>query len=96
MLRDGRLAGVLRVDEVRRAAVRVMMVDFAGPAPVDRLADTGAEVRSVDGGRVVLGVADVQPVLRVLAGCDVRDLVFPEPGLEAVFDELYATPESTS
>ncbi|NIP78209.1 MAG: ABC transporter ATP-binding protein, partial [Gemmatimonadetes bacterium] len=73
MLRDGRLAGVMRVDDVRRAAVRTMVLDFAGPPPGDALADAGAEVLETDGARVVLRVSgDVGPVLRVLVGHDVR------------------------
>jgi ABC-2 type transport system ATP-binding protein len=90
MLRDGRLAGVLRVDEIRRAAARTMVVDFGGDVPLDALTEAGATVQSAEAGHVVLGVRDVNPVLQLLAQHDVRYLAFPEPGLEDVFDELYA------
>jgi ABC-2 type transport system ATP-binding protein len=90
VLRDGHLAAVLRVDEVRRASVRTMVVDFGEPPPLQALTAAGAEIREAEGGRVVLRLTgDVGPVLTVLAGRDVRYLAFPEPGLEEVFDSLY-------
>jgi len=90
MLRGGRLAGVMRVDEVRRASVRTMVVDFGDTPPTDALAGAGATVLETDGARVVLRVpGPVGPVIAVLARHDVRYLAFPEPGLEEAFDALY-------
>lgn len=90
MLRDGRLAGVLRVDEVRRASVRTMVVDFGEAPPLDALANAGAEIGEVDGSRVVMRLTgQVGPVLTVLAGRDIRYMAFPEPGLEEAFESLY-------
>jgi ABC-2 type transport system ATP-binding protein len=94
MLRDGRLAGVVRVDEVRRAAVRTLVVDFVGTPPEAALAAAGAEVVGSDGGRVVLRVGGaVGPVIRVLADHPVGYMAFPEPGLEEAFDALYRGPD---
>ena len=89
MLRDGRLVDVLRVDEVRRASARTMVVEFDAAAPAERLAEAGAHVLEVDGHRVVLRVDDVGPVIAVLAEHGVRYMAFPEPGLEDVFESLY-------
>ena len=63
VLREGRLVGVLRVDEVRRASVRTMVVDFGGSPPIEALTAAGAEIQETDGGRVVLRLGDVGPVI---------------------------------
>ena len=90
MLRDGRLAGVLRVDDVRRASVRSMVVELGGPPPVAALEAAGVEIRERDSRRVVLQIrGDVGPVIRVLADQDVGYMAFPEPGLEEAFESLY-------
>ncbi|MGK7312980.1 MAG: ABC transporter ATP-binding protein [Candidatus Longimicrobiales bacterium M2_2A_002] len=90
MLRDGCLAGVLRVDDVRRASVRSMVVELGGPPPVAALEAVGVAIRERDGRRFVLRIrGDVGPVIRVLADQDVRYMAFPEPGLEEAFESLY-------
>ncbi|MDX1675974.1 MAG: ABC transporter ATP-binding protein [Longimicrobiales bacterium] len=88
MLRDGRLVDVLRVDDIRRASGRSMVIEFRDAAPLAALEEV-ARVRSVDGARVTIEVDAVQPVIQVLAAHEVRFLAFPEPGLEELFDTLY-------
>lgn len=93
MLRGGRLAGVLRVDDLRRASVRTMVVEFADAPPAAALTAAGAGIVETDGTRVVLRITgEMSPVIRVLADHAVRYFAVPEPGLEEAFEALYRGP----
>ena len=90
IVRQGRLLEVMRVDDIRRASVRRMVVRFGGPAPLTELQLPGIEVIEHDGCHVVLRVAgELDPLLRVLARHSVNDLAFPEPSLEEAFVGYY-------
>ncbi|MGD2068939.1 MAG: ABC transporter ATP-binding protein [Gemmatimonadota bacterium] len=92
ILREGRLAAVMRVDEMRRASARRMEIHFAGQVPRDELDLPGVETLEIDGSRVVLRVTgDPGPLIRMLATRDVRHFAFPEPGLEEAFASWYRT-----
>ena len=89
-MRDGRLLEVMRVDDIRNASVRRMVVRFDGPAPVAELALPGVELVEHVDSQVVLRVGgELDPLLRVLARHSVRHLSFPEPSLEEAFIGLY-------
>jgi ABC-2 type transport system ATP-binding protein len=89
-LRDGRLAALMPVEEVRRAGVRRMVVHFAADPPLAELRIPGVETESVEGGRVVLRVrGGLDPLLATLARHPVGHLTFPEPGLEEAFTAFY-------
>ena len=90
IVRDGRLLEVMRVDDIRNASVRRMVVRFDGPAPVAELALPGVELVEHVDSQVVLRVGgELDPLLRVLARHSVRHLSFPEPSLEEAFIGLY-------
>ena len=86
ILRAGRLVAVQRVEEMRRSAVRRMVVRFGGDVPVSDLSLPGIEIVEREGGRAVLRVSgDLGPLLGALARHPVLHLVFPEPDLEEAF-----------
>ncbi len=90
ILRDGRLVALERIDALRAATVRRMVVGFADAVPDEALAVPGVELvgRGVDG--VVLRVSGaLDPLLGVLARHPVRHLSFPEPSLEDAFAAYY-------
>jgi ABC-2 type transport system ATP-binding protein len=90
ILRDGRLAALLRVDELRQASARRVVIHFSGEVPVGELVLPGVEVVEREGSRVVLKMTgDPERLLAVLARHPVRHLTFPEPGLEEAFAEYY-------
>ncbi|MGD2135228.1 MAG: ABC transporter ATP-binding protein [Gemmatimonadales bacterium] len=90
VLRDGRLVAVERVDAMRNALVRKMVVTFAGPAPTSELELPGIRVLRSEGPLVELSVAGApDALLEVLARHPVRHLVFPEPDLEHAFQRYY-------
>lgn len=90
MIKEGRMAAVERVEELRRKKVRRMTVTFAGDAEVD-LASLPCVVRAErEGRRVAIFVrGDVNPLLRLLSRYDLEDLVFEPAHLEDVFLEYY-------
>ncbi len=90
VVRAGRLVAVERIDAMRRASIRRMVIHFAGPVPESELRLPGVEMVEHEGERAVLRVAgELDPLLRVLARHSVRDLAFPESDLEEAFARYY-------
>jgi ABC-2 type transport system ATP-binding protein len=94
ILRDGRLVAVERVEDMRHALARKMVVRFAEAPPTAELAVPGVSIVRVDGPLVELTVSgELDPLLRVLARHTVKHLVFPEPDLEEAFVRYYRRAE---
>ena len=90
ILRRGRLAALMRVEEVRRTSARRMVVEFGGEAPLDEVRVPGVEVLEAEGGRLVLRVTGTpDALLAVLARHPVSYLAFPESNLEEAFAAFY-------
>jgi len=91
MLRGGRLVASGSVADLRRSAVRRMVVGFAGEPPNSELLAAGVTIVEQDGKRVVLAVTGaLDPLLAVLARHGVASLAFPEPDLAEAFSRHYA------
>ena len=79
-----------RSSDIRSASTRLMVIRFAGNAPVSELELPGVGLVELEGNRVVLRVSsELDPLLAVLARHSVLDLAFPEPSLEEAFVGLY-------
>jgi ABC-2 type transport system ATP-binding protein len=90
ILRRGRLAALMRVDDVRRASLRPMVVEFAAEPPLTELRIPGVELVQHDGRRCTLRVTGPpDALLRVLARFPVSYLAFPESNLEEAFAAFY-------
>ncbi len=93
IIREGRLIAVESVSRLKATRERSMELVLAMPVPLDLLEQVdGVRVvkRSPDGLQVTLGVrGNVGPLLKVLAGLPVDDLVFGPPDLESVFLAYY-------
>jgi ABC-2 type transport system ATP-binding protein len=92
ILRRGHLVVVDSFENLRRVARQQFEIEFEGtPPPVDVLeAVTGVQSVDADGGRFVVsfeGSAD--PVIKALAGYDVRTMRSREPDLEEIFLRFY-------
>jgi ABC-2 type transport system ATP-binding protein len=92
VIRQGRLAAVERVDDLRRRAFRRVEIDFAAPVPAaDFAALPGVSAVTVDGTRLrchLDGLAD--PLVRAAAAHTVVSLLSEEPDLEELFFHYYA------
>jgi ABC-2 type transport system ATP-binding protein len=94
IVRRGRLLALGDVEELRRGAVRRMVVRFAGRVPREELTLPGVDLVECEGERAVLLVTgDPNRLIRVLAGHELQDLAFPEPSLEEAFVHLYRNEE---
>ncbi|MGH2451825.1 MAG: ATP-binding cassette domain-containing protein [Candidatus Limnocylindria bacterium] len=91
IVREGRLAIVAPVRELRSVRARQVEIRFAGAPPLDMLAATaGVEVTSVVGERVHCVVrGSMAPLLSAIAGHHVVDLTSQEPTLEEAFLTYY-------
>jgi ABC-2 type transport system ATP-binding protein len=90
VLRCGHLVTLMTVEEARRASARSMVVDFREDPPLEALRESGLEIESAQGKRVVLRVSgDLGPLLQLLAEHTVQHLSFPEPSLEDAFNKFY-------
>ncbi len=90
ILRAGRLVGVMRVQDLRHASRRRMVVEFAEAVSPSELALPGVEVVELEGTRVVLRARVIpDALLAVLSRHRVLHLAFPEPGLEEAFAGFY-------
>ena len=91
ILRRGRLAALMRVDEVRAQSARRMVVEFDDVVDPRQLAVAGVEVLDTDAARVVLRVTGrPDELLALLARHRVRYLAFPESTMEEAFARFYA------
>jgi hypothetical protein len=80
----------MRVDDVRRASLRPMVVEFAAEPPLTELRIPGVELVQHDGRRCTLRVTGPpDALLRVLARFPVSYLAFPESNLEEAFAAFY-------
>jgi ABC-2 type transport system ATP-binding protein len=96
VLRRGRLAALLSVEEARRAVLRRMVVEFRGEPPLAALAQARAEVTRVQGSRVEILVSrGLEDILRILAHHPVAFLSFSEPSLEEAFRTFYREEDPT-
>ena len=90
ILRAGRMAALLTVEESRQASTRMMVLDFRGEPPLEGLSAVGAILEIQVGQRVELRVpGEIQPLLALLAEHPVRHMSFPEPSLEEAFNAFY-------
>jgi len=100
IIRDGRLAAVATIEELKRQRTRRMEVAFSMPIDLAQLASVdGVQVLQVrEGGRwVELGVSDGLPVLlRRLSELPVVDLVYAPPDLDSVFLGYYQRQEAVA
>lgn len=93
ILRAGRLVALERIDALRAATVRTMVVEFVDPVPDDAFALPGLALVAHRPNGVVLRVSGtLDPLLGVLARHPVRHLSFPEPSLEDAFAAYYREP----
>jgi ABC-2 type transport system ATP-binding protein len=90
IIRSGKIVAIESVSVLRRRLVRRMTVTFRH-APPDTLGDIpGVEHIDVADRVVTFAVrGDVNPLLRLLAGSDVEEMIFPEPQLEDAFLGYY-------
>ena len=90
ILRQGRLAALMRVDEVRARSARRMVVEFDQPVEASRFVMDGVEVLEADGARLVLRVSGrPDGLLAALAQQGVKYLAFPESTMEEAFARIY-------
>ncbi len=93
VLREGRMVALLTMEDARRAATRVVVVEFQGDPPLAELEAAGLELDHREGPRMVLKIlGGLTPVLQALARHPVRHLSLPEPRLEDAFHSLYHRP----
>jgi ABC-2 type transport system ATP-binding protein len=93
ILRRGRLAALMRVDEVRARSARRMVVEFDELTDAAQFVMEGVEVLSADGDRLVLRVTGrPDALLARLAQQRVKYLAFPESTMEEAFARIYAEP----
>ena len=93
ILRAGRLVEQGTLAELRHLSARTVEATFDGVVP-DLASVPGVRAVSVDGRTARCQVrGSMQPLLAVLAGSDLRDLVSREPSLEELFLAHYGAAE---
>lgn len=90
-IRDGRLVGTERIEDLRNKHLRNVEVIFSGEVP-GRLEELeGISEYEVTGKRVQLKIkGDLNPLIRELARCEVADFSVSHASLEDVFLEFYS------
>lgn len=91
IIRGGRLVAVEGVEDMRRRrSLRVEVQTAAGPPPQELLLIVGATLISATDNRVVLSYqGELSPLLRMLSGLDLEDVIIERPSLEEVFLTFY-------
>ena len=95
-IRAGRLAGSMRMDDVRKSRKRVFVITFANAATRDRYvrAHVDASPQPQGAASVEVTVAgNLDAFVKDLAAYDIVDLTAHEQTLEELFMHLYGTME---
>ncbi|HEV2634950.1 MAG TPA: ABC transporter ATP-binding protein [Actinocrinis sp.] len=91
ILREGRLAEIGTLDQMRHLSALTVEVLFDSTPP-DLASVRGVTRAAVDGNRVRLQVqGPIEPLLNALAGAGVRELLSREPSLEELFLAHYGS-----
>ncbi len=92
IVREGHLATVGPIDQLTGIKAHHVVIDFAGPPPMDRLRSVpGLEQVTVEGDRIRgLYRGSFEPLLAALSGSPVTSLTSREPSLEEVFLTYYS------
>jgi ABC-2 type transport system ATP-binding protein len=93
IIKDGRMATIQKIDELRNMKLRNVDITFKGQPPegLDRL--PGISGFEIAGDRVQLKLrGDINPLLKAIAGVEVADLAIAHASLEDVFLEYYSLP----
>ncbi|WP_336882494.1 ABC transporter ATP-binding protein [Rhodococcus globerulus] len=90
ILREGRVVVTATVDDLRRSAPRSIELRFDHDARPEMFARLGAEVRSCEGGRIILSVTGpVAPLLRTAADEGAVDITARRADLDELFLSYY-------
>jgi ABC-2 type transport system ATP-binding protein len=93
IIRDGRLAAVEDIDDLKGKALKLVEVRLATPAPAgafDRVPGVREAIAFGDRVRITMA-GPIDPLVKALASHEVLDLQSREPSLEEVFLTFYAT-----
>jgi ABC-2 type transport system ATP-binding protein len=91
ILREGELADIGTLADMRHLSALTVEVTFDGPVP-DLAGVPGVAAVEIEGNRLRCQVrGDIEPLLEVLAGAGVRQLLSREPSLEELFLAYYGT-----
>ena len=93
IIKDGRLATVQKIDELRNLKLRNVDITFRGQPPegLDRLPGISGFEKAGDRLQLKLR-GDINPLLKAIAGVEVADLAIAHASLEDVFLEYYSLP----
>ncbi|MFQ5574174.1 MAG: AAA family ATPase, partial [Terriglobia bacterium] len=90
IIKDGKLAGVENVSDLRKKSLRKVLVRFAGKFKADDLQVSGVErVEEISDGVILTVRADINPVVKTLAKYELSDLEITRATLEDVFLQFY-------
>jgi ABC-2 type transport system ATP-binding protein len=98
IIREGRLAAVEDIGDLKMRSVRMIELHFAEAASVDAFANLpGVEIGSSTRDSIHLRVkGSVDPVIKTAARYEVIDMVSHEPSLEDAFLEFYGREDSAT
>ena len=93
IIKEGRMATVQRIEELRSVKLRNVDVTFAGQPPegLERLPGVSSFERAGDRVRLKFR-GDVNPLLKAISAVDVLDVAITHATLEDVFLEFYSLP----
>jgi ABC-2 type transport system ATP-binding protein len=95
IIRDGRLAAVEDIDDLKGKALKVVEVRLATPAPAgtfDRVPGVREAVAFGDRVRITMA-GPIDPFVKAIARFEVLDLESREPSLEEIFLTFYGASE---
>lgn len=91
IIRDGRLAAIESVGEMKGRAYRKVRLTLGSEAPASEFESlAGVDAVKVDGNQVQFRVlGDLNPIVEAIARHDVRDIEVTAPSLEELFIQYY-------
>jgi len=97
LVKEGRLIAEEKIAQLKKKMVRRMEIKFITEIDTAVFDFPSVQIVSKAGNEVILNISgDLNPLIDVLAGLEIENMVFPEPSLEETFLTYYEKPIFTT
>ena len=93
LVKDGRLIAEEQIGQLKKKMVRRMEIKFSTEIDTTVFDLPDVQIKSKTGNEIILNVSgDLNPLIDILAGLEIENMIFPEPSLEETFLTYYEEP----
>jgi len=94
IIKDGRIIQIEEISTLRNTAYKKIRIEFAGPVPGELAGLPGMSNLSVENGEAYfLFAGNINAIVRLIDGRELKNLTIEEPDLEEIFMHYYGSAE---